>query len=463
MSILHTDDTIAAISSPPGGGIGIVRLSGTDAFAIAARVWRGQRNWEDRHVYYGKIMDGADTADEVLLIAMRAPRTYTTEDTVEINCHGGVRAMQTVLRLLLANGARLAEPGEFTKRAFLHGRIDLSQAEAVLDVISAQTALSHKAALSQLDGRLAKQAKRLTAHLLQALTRIEAAIDYPEYDETAVTIPQIREDAQAALAIADKLLQTADSGRILRDGLETVIIGRPNVGKSSLLNALLNEDRAIVTDIPGTTRDTLSEFASIGGIPLRLTDTAGLRHTDDEVERIGVERSRQHAAAAELLLYVIDGAAPLCSEDIQALQAYAAKQTTVFAILNKQDKGIQTDRAAIAAIVGDENVLTISAKEETGLQALAGRVQDRFCQNQAQSQGMGVEGTVFLTNTRHIDALTRAQAALANALATIDNGLPEDFIAIDIRTAYDAAGEITGETADGDLLDSIFSQFCLGK
>ena len=451
------DDTIAAAATPPGGGIGIVRLSGRDAFAIAARVFTGRKPWDDHRIYYGKIKDGAAVVDEVLLAAMRAPKTYTTEDTVEINCHGGARAMQAVLRLLLAHGARLAEPGEFTRRAFLNGRIDLSRAEAVMDVIGAKTDASHRAALSQLDGRLARQVKALTDCLLQALTRIEAAIDYPEYDETDVTVAEVREMACAALVRADKLLQTAGSGRILREGLETVIVGSPNVGKSSLLNALLNEDRAIVTSIPGTTRDTLTETASIGGIPLVLTDTAGLRHTDDEVERIGVERSKRHAERAALLLYVVDGTEALRDADVQAIRIYAAEAyRPVLVLVNKEDLGIQTDMTVLVDIAGAANVLVVSAKAETGLQALADRIQALFC------EGLEAENAM-LTNMRHIDALTRARNAIAHAIDTIDSGLPEDFVSIDLRTAYDCAGEITGETADAELLDSIFAQFCLGK
>jgi len=450
-------DTIAAISTPPGGGIGIVRLSGTDAFAIASRIFAGQKTWEDHHVYYGKIMDGTAMVDEVLLVAMRGPKTYTTEDTVEINCHGGARAMQTVLVLLLQYGARLADPGEFTRRAFLNGRIDLSQAEAVMDIIDAKTNASHRAALSQLDGRLARQVKSLTSCLLKALTHIEAAIDYPEYDETAITMAQVRVNAAEALSIVGKLLQTADNGRILREGLATVIIGSPNVGKSSLLNALLNEDRAIVTSIPGTTRDTLTETASIGGIPLVLTDTAGLRSTEDEVERIGVERSRQSAAQAALLLYVIDGAEALRDEDVQAVRGYAAETNRpVLVLVNKEDMGIQADSSALEAIVGAANVLVVSAKAETGLQALSDRIRQLFC------GGLETDAAI-LTNTRHMDALTRARNAITHAIATIDSGLPEDFVSIDIRAAYDCAGEITGETADGALLDSIFAKFCLGK
>ena len=454
---MSTQDTIAAISTAIGGGIGIVRLSGMDAFAIAQKVWRGPRDWADHSVHYGKIAENDHILDEVLLVAMRAPRTYTTEDTVEINCHGGLRAMQAVLRILLANGARLAEPGEFTKRAFLNGRIDLSQAEAVMDIVTAKTTQAHRAALSQLDGRLARQAKRLTGHLLQALSHIEAAIDYPEYDETSITMEKVRTDAADALAIADKLLQTADGGRVLREGLETVIAGRPNVGKSSLLNALLNEDRAIVTNIPGTTRDTLTETAELGGIPLILTDTAGIRQTEDEVERIGVERSKRRAAAADLLLYIVDGAAVLAADEMDTIHAYAEDARFMLVLVNKEDLGMQADCAAIAAIVGAENVLTISAKCETGLPQLAQRIRALF------GDGLDAENAALLTNTRHIAALSRARAALAHALETIDGGLPEDFVSIDIRAAYDAVGEITGETADADLLDSIFAQFCLGK
>jgi len=454
---INMDDTITAISTPSGGGIGIVRVSGKEAFSIVSRIWQGKGCWADHRVYYGKITNGAQIVDEVLLVTMRAPKTYTTEDIVEINCHGGARAMQTVLRLLLANGARLAEPGEFTRRAFLNGRIDLSQAEAVLDIIEAKTALSQKAALAQLDGRLAKQTKQLTDKLMQALSHIEAAIDYPEYDETAITMAQVRKDALAALTVAETLLQTAETGRVIREGLETVIVGSPNVGKSSLLNALLNEDRAIVTDIPGTTRDTLSETLDIGGIPLILTDTAGIRQTADEIERIGVERSLQKAAAATLILYVLDGSEPVQNEDLRAIQAYAYTGRVMLVLVNKEDKGRQADFASLAAVAGAGNVLPISAKQNSGLPAIADWIQTRFC------GGMDTEGGALLTNIRHIDALTRAKRAMENAIATIDSGLPEDFVSIDLRAAYDCAGEITGETADGELLDSIFAQFCLGK
>jgi tRNA modification GTPase len=452
MKKINLDDTICAIATAPGGGgsIGIIRLSGADSFDIAGKLFSGNINPSESHkVYYGHVLFNDVPVDEVLLLAMKGPKSYTREDVIEIHCHGGVQSVQKVLETALYCGARLAEPGEFTKRAFLNGRIDLSQAEAVLDIINAKTELSHKTAVNQLSGDLSAAVKALRQSVLAMIANIEANIDYPENDIEELSIQSIKKQTEALLEALEKLLATADAGKLIREGIETVILGRPNVGKSSIMNRLLKEDRAIVTDIPGTTRDILREYININGIPLKIIDTAGIRETSDAIEKIGVERTKKQAAEADLILVVLDASAQLTPEDIEIMEAFPDKKRIV--LLNKIDLGKKAE-------IDVENIIEISAKENTGLDAFAEKITELFFDGQIDYQS-----TVTVSNARHKEALIKARQSLCNVLQTIENGLSQDFISIDLTDAYAYLGEITGDSLDEDIIDKIFSEFCLGK
>ncbi len=461
--MLH--DTIAAIATPPGeGGIGIVRISGPAAVEIAGRIFRpaGARDWRSGpgyRLYYGYVVDPAsgETVDEVLLALMRAPRSYTREDVVEINGHGGIVPLRRILQLVLDSGARLAEPGEFTRRAFLNGRLDLAQAEAILDVIRARTGESLKVALGQLRGELSERIEALREALLRVLAEMEASIDFP--DEEDVPETELAELARRLTGIADEcaeLLAGADAGRVYREGLGVVIVGKPNVGKSSLLNALLREARAIVTDIPGTTRDVIEETVNLRGIPLRLLDTAGLRETEDAVERIGVARTRNVVAAADLVLAVLDAASGLEAEDREVLALAAGKPLVV--LINKIDlapAGIDPDE--IRRLVAGP-VLRVAVREGRGLDKLEEVIADLVLGGQVAGRD-----PILISNVRHKNALERARRYTNEARAALTGGLPLEMAAIDVRNALDALGEITGATVGDDLLDRIFADFCIGK
>lgn len=449
---LPIEETIAAISTPPGaGGIAIVRISGAEAIAVGERLFsRPLRDVPSHRVLFGTISDPdtGNLVDEVLLTLMRGPKTYTREDVVELNCHGGPLVTQRILQLCLKHGARLAEPGEFTKRAFLNGRVDLSQAEAVMDVIDAKTQLSREAAAYQLSGRLREKIAALRSQVLDMVAAIEAAIDYPEHDVEEETYGQMERRTEALLAELEKLLADAEGGRILRDGLSVAILGKPNVGKSSLLNRLLDTERAIVTDIPGTTRDSLEEFLNLGGVPVKLIDTAGIRETGDQVERIGVERSWKYAQEADLLLLVLDGSRPLEPEDRELLALAETKRVLV--LVNKTDLPQQIELPV-------DNVLKISVKADTGLEELTQAIQDLFFGGTLQ------KASPLVTNVRHQTALEGAKEALLRAMGTIRNRMPEDFISFDLQDVLYHLGEITGDTADEEIIDRIFTKFCLGK
>ncbi len=463
-------DTIAAIATATGeAGVGMLRISGARAIEVADAVFRaasGKRlkDAETQRVLYGHVVDeeGAPI-DEVLALVMRAPHSYTREDVVELSCHGGSVVLRRVLALVLAAGARLAERGEFTKRAFLSGRLDLSQAQAVMEIVSARTDRALRVAEGHLAGHFSGKIHAMRQKCLGLIAHLEAAIDFPEdeiddvvIDEVERAVAQLRQEIRALLA-------TAHTGRILRDGLPTAIVGKPNVGKSSLMNALLREERAIVTDIPGTTRDSIEEYVDLGGVPLRIIDTAGIRETDDAVERIGVEKARGYIERAALVLALFDGAQPLGAEDEEILSLVAGRPALL--LLTKSDLPPVTTPAALAAAYarcagGDAAapiILAISAREEMGLSALAAAIGD------FAGTGSGLEEGSFVSDERSAALLRAADAQLGAALKTIGAGLSVDFISIDLRAAWEKLGEITGETVGEDIIDEIFSRFCIGK
>ena len=455
-------DTIAAISTPPGeGAISIVRLSGEEALATAEKVFKGRdlSKVASHTINYGHIID-PDTneeVDEVMVSVMLAPKTFTREDVIEINCHGGIVATNRILQLLLSHGARLAEPGEFTKRAFLNGRIDLSQAEAVMDLIRAKTDKSMKVALNQLDGDLAHLIRNLRQDILDVLAQVEVNIDYPEYDDVeTMTTRLLLEKAKDVKARIADLLSTAQQGKVLREGLATAIVGRPNVGKSSLLNHLLHEDKAIVTDVAGTTRDVIEEYVNVKGVPLKLVDTAGIHDTMDKVEKIGVERSKQALAAADLVLLVINGSEPLTDEDRTLIKTTADSKRIV--ILNKTDLPQQVDLTDLQKLVGDDAVIATSVLTNAGMDQLEDKIANLFFGGIENSQT-----TVMVTNARHIGLLNQASQALDDVMSGIAAGMPVDLVQIDMTRAWDLLGEITGDSVQDELLTQLFSQFCLGK
>lgn len=411
-------------------------------------------------INYGHIIDPetGEEVDEVMLSVMKAPRTYTMEDIIEINCHGGIVATNRILQLVLSNGARMADPGEFTKRAFLNGRIDLSQSEAVMDLIEAKTDQSMKAAISQLDGNLSRLIKNLRQDILDVLAQVEVNIDYPEYDDVeTMTSRLLRDKAVDVHARIEQLLKTAKQGKILRDGLATSIIGRPNVGKSSLLNHLLHEDKAIVTDIPGTTRDVLEEYVNVRGVPLKLIDTAGIRDTEDKVEKIGVDRSRKAIESADLVLLVINASEPLTSEDRELIELTDNGQRIV--VLNKTDLPIKLDLAELKQLTGNQNMISTSAIEADGLQELEELIAKMFFEEGISSS----QNNVMITNARHIGLLNQANQSLDSVIQGLDQGMPVDLVQIDMTHCWDLLGEVTGDSYQDELIDQLFSQFCLGK
>ena len=454
-------DTIAAISTPPGeGAISIVRLSGETAVQTANKLFKGKDLMKvaTNTINYGHIIDpdSGEVVDEVMASVMRAPRTYTCEDIVEINCHGGIVGTNRVLQLVLGAGARMAEPGEFTKRAFLNGRVDLTEAESVMDLIRAKTDRAMQVAVDQLDGDLRKLITNLRQEILEVLAQVEVNIDYPEYDTDEMTTKMLREKAELVLGRVDELLQTANQGKVLRDGLATAIVGRPNVGKSSLLNHMLQEDKAIVTDVPGTTRDVLEEYVNVRGVPLKLVDTAGIRKTEDKVEKIGVERSRKAITQADLVLLVLDASQPLTAEDRELITLTKDKKRIV--VLNKQDLPQQLDMAALADLVPETQLIRTSMLDVSGVDALDKQIKNLFFGGIENSQS-----TVMVTNARQSGLLRQAKASLKSVLSGIDAGMPIDLVQIDMTAAWDKLGEITGDAAPDELITQLFSQFCLGK
>lgn len=458
-------DTIAAISTPPGeGAIAIVRLSGDEAISIAERVFQapGQKKLStvpSHTIHYGHLIEPSSgrVAEEVMVSLMKGPKTFTREDVVEINCHGGITAVNRVLQIVLNEGARLAEPGEFTKRAFLNGRIDLSQAEAVMDLIRAKTDKAMNVALNQVEGRLSKLINRLRQEILETLAHVEVNIDYPEYDDVEeMTHRVLLEKSQFVQQEIDGLLRTAEQGKILREGLSTVIIGRPNVGKSSLLNALVQENKAIVTDIPGTTRDVIEEYVNVRGVPLRLVDTAGIRETEDIVERIGVERSRKVLKEADLILLVLNYSDELTPEDEKLFEAAAGMDVIV--IVNKTDLEPKIDMDRVAQLVGKSRLVTTSLLEEQGITDLEEAIAGLFF-----SGAVGAQDMTYVSNSRHIALLNQANRSISDAISGVESGIPIDIVQIDLTRTWELLGEIIGESVHESLIDQLFSQFCLGK
>lgn len=455
-------DTIAAIATPTGeGGIAVIRVSGDEAVPISERIFRGKMKLTEvptHTVHYGFIVDPSTgvRTEEALVTVMRAPRSFTKEDVVEISCHGGFVSVRKVLDLLLENGARLAEPGEFTKRAFLNGRIDLSQAEAVIDLIRAKSDRAFRIALKQSEGTLSKRIKELRHRLVELMAHIEVNIDYPEHDVEEMTNAFIKNKCADAMADIEGLLNTAEQGKILREGLVTAIVGRPNVGKSSLLNTLAQEERAIVTDIAGTTRDVVEEYVHVGGIPLKLLDTAGIRETSDIVEKIGVEKSRQALADADLILLVFNGAEPLQPDELLLIDQLRDRQ--VIAIINKLDLPQKLEENMLLEAFGEDRVVRMSLLSDQGLIDLEKAIAALFFSGQVESSDL-----TYVSNARHIHLLKQARAALSEAYSATESFVPIDMVQIDIRNAWEHLGEIIGDSVSDSLIDQIFSQFCLGK
>lgn len=455
-------DTIAAISTPVGeGAISIVRLSGPASIQIAKRIFKGKDLAEvaSHTIHYGNIIDrhNGEIADEVMVTVLKAPKTYTCEDIIEINCHGGIVAVNRILEIVLAEGVRLAEPGEFTKRAFLNGRIDLSQAEAVMDLIRAKTDKAMNVALNQLDGRLSNLIRKLRQSLIETVAHVEVNIDYPEYDDVEeMSHEMMRERTREVHGEIEALLAVAKQGKILREGISTGIIGRPNVGKSSLMNALVQENKAIVTDIPGTTRDIIEEYVNVRGVPLKLVDTAGIRETEDIVEKIGVERSRQVLSDADLLLFVVNNNEALTDDDLELFEAIKGLEYIV--IINKTDLPTKLEMNEIKEMAAGKPVIALSLLEDQGMDELENAIAEIFYQGQIDQNE-----SAFVSNVRHIDLLNRAKQALADAMNSLEFGMPLDIIQIDVTRTWELLGEIIGDTASDSLIDQLFSQFCLGK
>jgi len=455
-------DTIAAISTPVGeGAIAIVRLSGEQAIEIADSIYRGRKpltQMDSHTIHYGKIYDEEKkrNIEEVMVSIMRGPTTFTRENVIEINCHGGLVSVNRVLELILSKGARLAEPGEFTKRAFLNGRIDLSQAEAVMDMIRAKTDKAMNVAMGQIEGRLSQLVQKLRQVLLEMIAHVEVNIDYPEYDAEEMTHQLLIEQSETIKDEIEKLLLTSKQGKILREGIATAIIGRPNVGKSSLLNNLVHENKAIVTDIPGTTRDTIEEYVNVRGVPLQLVDTAGIRETEDVVERIGVERSRKALKAADLILFLLNNNEMLTDEDYRLFDMIQSMNAII--IVNKTDLEQRVDLNEIKQCAKGRPVIATSLLKEQGIDQLEEAIASLFYET-----GIEVNDLTYVSNVRHISLLKQAKQTIMDAIVSIEEGLPVDMAQIDIRRTWEILGEIVGDTVSDSLVDQLFSQFCLGK
>ena len=459
---MFIDDTIAAIATAPGeGGIGIIRISGPKSLEVAEEIFfsmSGKKisEYPARTLIFGNIKDGDKKIDEVLVAYMKGPNSYTAEDVIEINCHGGFISVKRILELVLSKDVRLAEAGEFTKRAFLNGRIDLSQAEAVIDVINAKTDKAHEVAENQLDGSLSNRIREFREKVTELLAQVEVAIDYPEEDIEFIAYTTLEEKTRELNKDIKKLYETSESGKIFREGLKTVIVGKPNVGKSSLLNSILGENRAIVTDIPGTTRDVIEEFVNIKGIPLKIVDTAGIRETDDVVEKIGVEKSMASFDTADLIIMVVDSSSELSEEDREILEKVQGKETIL--LLNKTDLPQVIDEEEVKKYVNGENIIKISALHNEGIEDVHDRIEAMVYKGDIKSSS-----NVIITNSRHKDALYRAMKSAEDAMRAIEDRMPLDFVEVDLKNIWDYLGYINGDTVSEDLLDNIFHNFCIGK
>ena len=454
--------TIASISTAPGiGGIGIIRMSGEKTFEIIEKIFEAKtpQKIEDIKGYtikYGNIVDGEEVIDEVLVSYFKAPKSYTTENMCEINSHGGNVIVRKILEICLKNGAELAEPGEFTKRAFLNGRIDLTQAESVIDVINAKSDKEAKSGIKQLEGFLSKEIKEIKQEILDVLVNVEVTIDYPEYDTPEVQENEMRTMLESVKNKLERLEKSFDNGKILKEGIKTAIIGKPNAGKASLLNAILKEDRAIVTDIAGTTRDTIEEFVTVNGIPLKLVDTAGIREASDEVEKIGVEKSIKQAEEADLIIAIFDSSTELTEEDLEILKLIENRQAII--LLNKSDlNSIITENDERLKNV-TKNILKISALNKTGIEELYEKISEMFNLNE-----INFDNDILITNIRHKNIISHALESVKKANEALNLMMPIDIIAINIKDILDDLGEITGEVVTEDVINEIFSKFCLGK
>lgn len=462
--------TIAAISTAmSNSGIGIVRMSGPEAFEIADQIYRGKNNkklssQKSHTIHYGYIVENGETVDEVLVMLMRGPHSYTGEDTVEINCHGGVYVVKRILEILIFHGARPAEPGEFTKRAFLNGRMDLSQAEAVGDLITSQNEYALKSSISQLKGNIKEKITKMREQILYHTAFIETAMDDPEHISVDGYGEELLEIMDMLIQEIEGLLKTCDNGRIIKEGINTVILGKPNAGKSSLLNVLIGEDRAIVTDIAGTTRDVLEEHINLQGVSLNIMDTAGIRDTEDLVEKIGVDKAKSHADQADLLIYVIDASAPLDENDNEILQLMKGKPAII--LLNKSDLNMVVGKSEVQKAYYQSNgensenipIIEVSAKHQQGIDLVEQTLKNMFFEG-----NLAFNDEIYITNVRHKTALRDACDALNRVRDSIHGKMPEDFYSIDLMDAYEALGSITGETIGEDLVNEIFSKFCMGK
>lgn len=456
-------DTITSISTPMGeGAIGIVRLSGPQAVEIADKLYKGKHLLNDvpsHTINYGHIIDpeSKEVVEEVMVSVLRAPKTFTREDIIEINCHGGILTINRVLELTMTYGARMAEPGEFTKRAFLNGRIDLSQAEAVMDFIRSKTDRASKVAMNQIEGRLSDLIKKQRQSILEILAQVEVNIDYPEYDDVEdATTEFLLEQSKEIKQEINRLLDTGAQGKIMREGLSTVIVGKPNVGKSSMLNNLIQDNKAIVTEVAGTTRDVLEEYVNVRGVPLRLVDTAGIRETEDIVEKIGVERSRKALSQADLILFVLNNNEALTQEDYTLYEV--VKNEDVIVIVNKMDLEQNIDINEVKDMIGDTPLIQTSMLKQEGIDELEIQIRDLFFGGEVQNPDM-----TYVSNSRHISLLKQARQTIQDAIDAAESGVPMDMVQIDLTRTWEILGEIIGETASDELIDQLFSQFCLGK
>lgn len=456
---MKTTDTIAAIATAmTDSGIGIVRISGEQAFEIIDKIYKGKKKISEQPshtVHYGWIKDGEDTIDEVLVLIMKGPKSYTGEDTIEIDCHGGVYVVKRILEAVLRNGARAAEPGEFTKRAFLNGRMDLSQAEAVIDVIHAKNEYALKNSVSQLRGSVQKKIGGVRQEILYQTAFIESALDDPEHISLDGFAEKLVDKVDELLKILQKLLDAADNGRMIQEGIRTVIVGKPNAGKSSLLNALVGQERAIVTDIEGTTRDILEESIQLNGISLNIMDTAGIRQTEDVVEKIGVDRAKSQMNEADLIIYVVDASRNLDENDFEIIKMIREKKAIV--LLNKSDLETIVTKAMLGKYL-NKPMIEISAKEEEGIHELEQTLKDMFFRGEVT-----FNDEIYITNIRQKEAIRQALESLKQVKNSAEACMPEDFYTIDLMDAYEALGSITGETIGEDLVNEIFSKFCMGK
>lgn len=454
-------DTIAAIATAVGGsGIGIIRISGDGAFSIISRIFRFKNHRKideikSHRVHYGHIYDGDEMLDEVLVLIMKGPHSYTAEDTVEIDCHGGVLMMNRILETVIKYGARPAEPGEFTKRAFLNGRIDLSQAEAVIDVINAKNQYALKSSVSQLNGGISKKIRDIREQILYQIAFIESALDDPEHISLDGYGASLLVNLKTLIDQVEKLVNSSDNGKVMTEGIKTVILGKPNAGKSSLLNILVGEERAIVTDIAGTTRDTLEEHIRLEGISLNVVDTAGIRETEDVVEKIGVSKAKSMADEADLIVYVVDASVPLDKNDEAIIEMIGTRKAVI--ILNKTDLNMAVTKKYLEEKT-DRKVIPVSAKEGTGIDDLEQEIKSMFYHGE-----IDFNDEVYVTNIRHKTALTQSLASLRMVEQSVLCGMPEDFYSIDLMNAYEQLGSIIGEAVEDDLVNEIFKKFCMGK